>query len=485
MNTPPTKTRPISVEINLARTRNLACTLTIAFLFSGCGRSAETPIPQSQQLAPEHTNSVATPVPEAPNAIPLVGSDDLQNVAANNDDDDDPIEASIEFSASQWQERVAIALAEGDAEVAYQSARKASAIAPNDPKGMFLMARVLADRRRFHEATRMLDKAAQLDPAARLPALGQTAQWLVQQGDWTEAERRLRALLKESGGALMVRRELASLYSRQGRRFDASKQARVLCRHGDINLEELRLLLSVAIPFSLDTESGEGPIGSLGIAHAHAAMGQWKEAAETLADESTDGFAFPELANAFLGRCLANQAESTAFETWILSAAPTVQSNADTWFAHGVYQASRDQNADAVKCFCETVVRDTTDADAYLKLSESLEILGFADQSETALLRSELIRQTQTMGQELAASSVPDAIAINELANLLGKLRRPTEQNAWRAVAIAYSNSDLSDSERKQRLTDINNRRLELLESKSNQPEADFILCGVDLTEID
>ena len=46
------------------------------------------------------------------------------------------------------------------------------------------MALLLADRHRYPEAIRMLDELAKTNAEIRLPAMGQTADWLIKSGDW-------------------------------------------------------------------------------------------------------------------------------------------------------------------------------------------------------------------------------------------------------------------------------------------------------------
>jgi hypothetical protein len=125
-------------------------------------------------------------------------------------------------------------------------------VAPQDPQVVFLMARVLGSRQRFPEAIRMLDRLAESTPETRLPALGQTAEWMVLHGDWVGAEKRYRTLVEEVPGAVMAHRELSLLLLRQGRRVEASRHLREMCRQGNIEETELRTLLRASLPFAAD-----------------------------------------------------------------------------------------------------------------------------------------------------------------------------------------------------------------------------------------
>ena len=60
-------------------------------------------------------------------------------------------------------------------------------------------------------------------------------------------------------------------------------------------------------------------------------------------------------------------------------------------------------------------------------MSQSLEKLGASSEAEKTSARAKLIQQTQTLGNELAESSVSDIEKITTLATLLDELQRPME----------------------------------------------------------
>ncbi len=153
----------------------------------------------------------------------------------------------------------------GDLDTAFKLVRAARSATPDDPQTIFLMARVLAERNRFAEAIKMLDDMAEAVPEARLPVLGQTAEWSVLQGQWQEAEKRYRTLLDQVLDTSMVHRMLSQLLMRQGRRLEAAAYLRELCRAGDIEESEIRSLLMTVHPFSDEAATDElEPIGDIG-----------------------------------------------------------------------------------------------------------------------------------------------------------------------------------------------------------------------------
>ena len=149
----------------------------------------------------------------------------------------------------------------------------------------------------------MLDDMAEAVPEARLPALGQTADWSVFQGQWQQAEKRYRALLDQVDDASMVHRKLSQLLIRQGRRLEAAAYLRELCRAGDIEEAELRSLLMIVQPFSGEAATDElEPIGDLGHARYEISQGNWDAALDVLNRSTSKGPA----ETALRGRILAH-----------------------------------------------------------------------------------------------------------------------------------------------------------------------------------
>ncbi len=236
------------------------------------------------------------------------------------------------------QEDALDALDSGDLDTAFKLVRAAKSATPDDPQTIFLMARVLAERNRFPEAIKMLDELAEAVPEARLPVLGQTADWSVFQGQWQQAEERYRALLDQVDDASMVHRKLSQLLMREGRRLEATAYLRELCRAGDIEELELRSLLITVHPFSGEAATDElEPIGDMGHARYEISQGNWDAALEVLDRSKSKGPA----ETALRGRILAHLQDFESLERWVSDAPEAAQETADYWFAKGLYEAHR------------------------------------------------------------------------------------------------------------------------------------------------
>ncbi|WP_197454363.1 tetratricopeptide repeat protein [Stieleria varia] len=374
-----------------------------------------------------------------------------------------------------------LALQRGDVQVAYEKARQAMRLRPDDPQVIFLMAMVLGKRNRFPEAIKMLDELAETTPSLRLPVMGQTAEWMVQSGQWQEAERRYRKVMVAVPESVQVHRNLAGLLSRQGHRINAAEHLASLCELGDVTEEELRFLLMIAFPFPGDADEID-PIGVLGASRCDLASGAWQSVRERLESHNE----IDAVESALLGRTLANLNDLDALEAWVANAADSDEGHPDAWFARGVFAANQGEHDRAVRCFCESVLLDQTDHQAYLMLGQSLAELGANEDAERVLHRSSLIERTQVLGAKMASTELREDAALTELIGLLNQLHRPLEALGWRGVQIGYSqgNSSTTDSDTQRILEEIVVGRSKVLSEGHARPSREFILCGIDVDSL-
>ncbi len=423
-----------------------------ALLMSGCDRRAVTP----EASPPTVVDSVVTEPEPAPVATPDPAS--LRRVAVT-------------------------AMESGDLDAADEAIRAAMAIEADDPQNIFLMARVLGERNRFAEAVKMLDDMVDLNPDARLPVLGQTAEWMVLQGRWREAEQRYRTILEEVPDASVAHRKLAQLLVRQGRRLEAATHLRRACQLGEIQEFELRSLLMIVHPLAADAKTDElDPIGALGNARFEISRGNWETAGKLLSEAPDDDAD----AAALLGRVYAEQNDFDSLAKWAADATETGQETADYWLAMGVHEAHQDNHRAAVRCFCEAVLRDQTDSRAYFLMSQSLEKIDAVTEAKEARQRAALLQQTVEIGNAMAEQADRDYQQTTTLIDLLEQLQRPFESLAWRAVRVAYGKSRgaFSESDAKQILGEINREHEQHLKAGGPAATREFLLCGVDFDSL-
>lgn len=434
-----------------------ACAVAISI--AGCSKNSSESEKPPSRAEPETVPVTPAPVPDS--ELP---DSELPDSASNGN--------------SLYDDALA-AMDSGDLDLAFELVRAAKAAAPDDPETTFLMAHVLAERNRFTEAIKLLDDLAVEAPDAKLPVLGQTADWMVISGQWTKAEQRYRMLLELVPDNSMAERQLAQLLLRQGRRQEAAALLRKLCRGGFVEQTNLCTLLRLSFPFVVDASSADSdPIGPLGIARRQISQGEWLDALETLASTDSDD---PNRV-ALIGRIHSHLNDLDGLQQWSDAITEPIATNADYWFAMGQWRLGQKQFAAAAKCFCESVLIDSTDGQAYVLLGQSLDGLKRNSDAMAAKQRAELIESTHEIGQRLSQGGEVDLADVERLVQSLDELRRPFESLAWRTIQIAVrrSRSELSDSEARQAIAAINDQRLQLLQSESAGADDSFVVCGID-----
>ncbi|WP_442506437.1 tetratricopeptide repeat protein [Novipirellula sp. SH528] len=386
-----------------------------------------------------------------------------------------------EKDPSVWREEAATALQSGDVSAASHAIRAAVAAAPEDPQNVFFLAIVLGAEHRFPEAIRVLDRLAVAVPETRLPALGQTAEWMVIQGHYSQAESRYRELLDLVPDAIMAHRQLAILLVRQGHRLEAANHLQKMCQQGNIEEIELRILLNLAVMFSKDAKLDEWePIGPLGQSRYEMSQSHPQNAIADLSSLPVSHSNEAEL----LGRIYAQLQDFDKLAAWSDQYLQSPPKTADGWFALGTLRASQDDPETAACCFCEVVIQDQTDQQAYASLSIELEKLNLLSESKLAADRAASIRRTQSIGDAMAESDVRDPKQLSELVRLLDELKRPFESLAWQAVQLAYAQSQLSETQAKEQMTALNARHLQLLQQPNTDAPLEFVVCGVDIVTL-
>ena len=462
--------------------------LFILLFVVGCGSERESTTPSDAPIAAGE-QQIQTGLPiggTASSADPKVNPGEPESSQSDTRQPEDLALGSVSelpLDPLMLVDTASIALENGDIDEAFGDARQAYRIAPKHPEVAFLMARLLGERQRFHEAIEMLDRLSVSHPNMRLPILGQTATWMVQAGQWEDAETRFSEILEQVPSAAIVHRNLVKLYTRQGRRSKAFKHAQLLCRMGDVNESELRTLLNrlCALPATNNEQTPE-PIGHLGDARAAISRGEWESALlhlEPASVEMPDAMALE--AEALLARSYATT-ENRALQEY-LDSKPNLD-HPDIWFARGVLAAKKNQHLDAIRFFANCIIADQTDCDAYLAMSRSLESVGMAEQARNVVVREKLVRRTQRLGESSGDTLKRESIA--ELAATLDQLQRPLEAIAWRGVSLAYAQSRgmMSETAIRSGLVEINEARSACLASNKESPDQEFLLCGIELEEL-
>ncbi len=299
---------------------------------------------------------------------------------------------------------------------------------PENADALFLMARCSAAQQHIAEAVAMLELIPTTHPQAGLPALGMSADWLIQLGRFDEAEMKLRTILKLQSRFIVAHRRLAQLLNCQGRRIEALPHMRALASFQVATASELYGMGTFSDPFvhTDDSETVEIPLSELCRAKLQWFEGHLRES-QSMVESFLLRSPVSAAESAFAGRVFAVLQDDERFASWLEQLPRDVEREPEFWFALGDWHARHGIHNVAVRCFVESVQLDDTDRFSFLGLARSLEAVGRDELSRSANRRYELLDDANYIvsGYE----RTPERL--QRLAEMLVELRRPNEARAW------------------------------------------------------
>ena len=425
--------------------------------------------------------------PEADAASVAATGGVLQSVAGGGGSDPDQQNRPAvknEPSVAQLREAALQALGEGQDDLAFQFVRQAISMEPDNPQVVFLFAMVLADRHRYAEAIQMLQELSVREPTTRLPALGQTAEWMVESGRYDEAEQQFRSILQEVPDALMVHHRLGQLLLQTGRRTQAALHFDYLAQFGELDHEELRALLirSRAFPGD-DGMTRFDPLNNLAMCRQEIADGKAEEVVNVM---DAAGEANSDAEVELLNRLRAQQGDFDQVQEWI-ETLDMKTAGPDAWFARGCLALKRASDDEAVACFCQTLLLDQTDADAYRMLSRALEEKGDVEKAKAVAARAGLVDETHRIGAKLVGDKAKDRDLIAQLVESLKNLKRPMEAFGWQTIGLVHAVEARAITETQAQSTFelIGRQRNQVVNSGNHRPDPAFVLCGLGPNVLD
>ena len=391
---------------------------------------------------------------------------------------------SNERSVGQLREAALQALGSGQEDLAFECARQAMRLEPDNPQVVFLLAMVLGDRHRYAEAIQMLQELSVREPTTLLPALGQTAEWMVESGRYDEAELQFRTILQEVPDALMVHHRLGQLLLQTGRRTEAALHFDFLSQFGELDHEELRSLLirSQAFPGD-DGVTRFDPLNNLAMCRQELADGKSDQVVKAIVDAGDTNSAAEQ---ALLIRLLAEQGKfGDARE--LLDEIEMAQAGADGWYAKGCLALNDAEPKVAVACFCQTLLLDQTDLDAYRMLSRALELADEPEIAKAVTARAVLVGETRRLGAKIVGDQAKNLELIQQLAQSLMKLNRPMEALGWQTIALVHAveASAITDVQAQATFEAIGRQREQLVKSGQHRINPEFVLCGLGAEVLD
>lgn len=385
---------------------------------------------------------------------------------------------NVQSSVGQLRESALQALGKGQDDLAFQLVRQAMRLEPENPQVIFLFAMVLGDRHRYAEAIQMLQELSSREPTTRLPVLGQTAEWMVESGRYEDAEQQFRSILMEVPDALMVHHRLGQLLLQTGRRTEAALHFDYLAQFGELDHEELRTLLVRSQTFPGDNGVTRfDPLNNLAMCRQEVADGKASEVMALIVAAGEDS---SDAEVALLNRLRAEDGSFDGVQQWI-GTLDMSSAGPDAWYARGCAALDRVSLAEAVACFCQTLLLDQTDVDAYKMLSRALKEQGESEIAKAVAARAALVEETRNLGVGLVGDKAKDRERITQLAQALMKLKRPMEAFGWQTIGLVHAveAAAITDTQAQATFESIGRQRNQIVKSGQHRPDPAFVLCGL------
>ena len=279
------------------------------------------------------------------------------------------------------------------ADAAWDLAKDLIVERPQSAPAIFLAARIMAKRNNLAGAMQLVSKIDPNDPEAGPAATGQLAEWLAQSGNLSEAEVKLKGLLKKFPSAGPAIRLLVDIYNAQGRRWEASRWTDRMIRMGNFSTPDLMNSIDVREPTSTDPLrkaaiefAPEDPYSQLGELRILTNADRWSDAIGPLAKICKDR---PELLEPWVwyGESLLETGRISEMTQWLGNPPEGYEKHPEYWYIYGRLLMQQQDPSRAARCFVESLKLDRRHLASIQSLSECLMEMG---QKELALeLRSE------------------------------------------------------------------------------------------------
>ena len=351
----------------------------------------------------------------------------------------------------------------------------------DDSRITFRLATVLANQGKLENAIEVLNSIPEDDPDAGLPALGQSADWCMEIGQYDMAEAKYRRIIQLIPEAVRAHRQLAYLLNRQGRRHEAAVHLRYLCSVGNTSQDELHAL--VCLTYAMYTPPGATvdpdcrsyePIGNLALARWHFNEQRFSKATELLRDDVNQPDTKPALM-AFFGRAAIEAQENDMFLWWLGKTDEKTKEFSDYWAAVGAYLLSERRFEEATRALCEAIKRDPTDMASVGRMKQCLDSLGQKELASQYHERWRAIRETVRVNNRIPDEPNRGVDLIADLATKLYNLDRKMEATLWKVMEGKYRGVN------QQAFQQLNEQRKLLLQGDSGFPSVEHTLLGMDI----
>lgn len=337
-----------------------------------------------------------------------------------------------------------------------------------DSDAILLMANVAAESGDTDQAIELLDEMPKTQPGIAVHALGRAAELCVAAERYDDAVERYLSLIELVPTSALAHRRIAALLNGLGRRHEASRHIRLLCKLGNVHQEELHSLMVLS-----DTCT-EKPLGACGKARQMFSAQEFANAADEIRNNGVVT-AYPPAVQALYGRCLAEMQDDERFQQWLSQIDGRTKKCAETWSAIGAWLVNHQRFEEAIRALAEAIRRDPTDVRSYRRMHQSFVALDREQNAKTWEQRQAKLREVTLASNELGTTHQHDLTRYKTVVDGLNSLGRPLESVLWKAIA------SLHDNQSTEVLSQLNETRVSLVESGRSFPTAEQRLCSLDI----
>jgi tetratricopeptide (TPR) repeat protein len=342
-----------------------------------------------------------------------------------------------------------LTLLSNDPEAAWREARQMLSQDPEGKEMRFIAAKIAAERKDFVTAINLLAPLNHdTDPAIQIPALGNSADWMVREGRLREAARLYRSIYAQRPNFIPVVRKLAELSCTLHERQASGEYFLRLLQLGDFRLRDLFALLDRMEPFGeleqIDLQPEQASLSLLKAALAYA-EGEIDRTHEHLARLSPEDWEQPHV-QAFALRVCATDPRETSLPVAVAIDPTRLYEMPDFWFSSGVLFARQERFEEALGSLLKAFTLEPSGREVARKLVEHVGWVGTSAQAESAAQWLQKLDETYQLAVTLTEKE--DPAKMWQIGAAYAELGRGWEGFAWKALSLAHDG--LTDEERKQ-----------------------------------
>lgn len=388
------------------------------------------------------------------------------------------------FDRDQQLELAVSAQEQGRHDKAIEILRQLMIRDPNDSMVIFYLANSESMKGNLQYAVELLSQIPPSDPEAGLPSLGIAADWYQQLGQFDKAIEHYQRILSIDPSAHIARRPLAYLLNRQGRRHEANRMIRELCKSGDIMQDELfSLIVETDAMYDSPDEASTTkndrpylPIGPLGEAR-HLVTEQKLDEAEAMLRPLVESEKASPAALAFYGLVCTEMQQEERFKWWLGKVTEETKQFPEYWFAVGTYLLSETRYRDAVGALAECLRKDPSSNRCVRRLIQAFRSLRLTREREALEARHRALNRVIDTANEIAASDRPNVESYIKLSDELALMGRPLESILWRSMIV----NQFSDSKAIAQQLGVAHRQI--VTAGESFPSDEECLGGIDLSD--